>query len=114
MPAKKSLRDRILEHRTIVPVKACGTTVYLRPMNGPETVSLHKWQSETEERTGMDTMAHVLVRCICDEGGQRLFADDEAELLSSTIAAVDLRTLFDEAQTLNGLTEAEVEEAEGN
>ena len=109
-----SSRDLIMNHRTVEAVEACGGTVYLRPMNGPETVALHQWQSNNEDRTGMDVMAQVLVRCLCDEDGNREWGDEEAGLLAETLAAVDLRHLYEVAERMNGLTEAEVEAAEGN
>jgi len=64
--------------------------------------------------TGMHNFrSRFLVRCICDEQGNRLFSDDEAEELANKSAAAMAR-LWDEAMTLNKLKEKDVEELAKN
>ena len=57
--------------------------------------------------------AKLLVRSICTEKGERIFQDNEAELLGSIPADI-LDILFTKAQKMSGLAPADVEELAGN
>jgi len=57
--------------------------------------------------------ARFVAKCVVDEDGQRLFSDSDIVALGGKSAAV-LSKLFDVAREVNGMTEADVEELEGN
>jgi len=57
--------------------------------------------------------ARLLVRAICSETGERIFADHEAEALGNVPASIVDR-LFTLAQQLSGLSPSDVEELAGN
>ncbi len=57
--------------------------------------------------------ARLVALCMVDDAGNRLFGDDEVEVLGGKSAAV-LSRLFTVAQRLNGLAAKAVEDAEKN
>lgn len=57
--------------------------------------------------------AKLVALCVVDEQGNRLFSDEDAELLGKKSAAA-LNRIFEVAQRLSGLTPADVEELAGN
>lgn len=57
--------------------------------------------------------ARLLVRCIVDESGQRLFSDAEAGTLGS-VWCQPLDRAFDVAKRLNGYSQKEIEDLEKN
>jgi hypothetical protein len=57
--------------------------------------------------------AKLLVKCLVDENGERLFQDSDAAELGAK-AGVILDRLYDIAQELSGLSDEEKEEMEGN
>lgn len=56
--------------------------------------------------------ARFVARCIVDDDGNRLFADADIVELGKRSGAV-LGRVFDEARKVNGMTQADVEELEG-
>ena len=56
----------------------------------------------TPDGKNANMMGLVLVRCLCDEQGNRLYADDEAELIGKHPSKV-LKPLLDVAMRLSGL-----------
>lgn len=108
------LRDQIINSKPETkPIQAFGTTVHLRRMSGADTLGLHRWQTEHEDRTGLDVMCQMLVRTICDENGERQFEDTEADLIAAK-AYADIQRLFEVTKELNGISDEDVEEAAGN
>jgi hypothetical protein len=57
--------------------------------------------------------ARLLVRCICDAGGKRLFADSDVEQIAALPAKV-VDPLFEVAQRLSGMGAKDVESLSGN
>ena len=57
--------------------------------------------------------ANLLVKCLIDENGERLFADKDAGLLGMKNGRT-LDRLFDVASRLSGMSDEEAEELEGN
>jgi hypothetical protein len=57
--------------------------------------------------------ANLLVKCIVDENGERLFTDRDAGLLGMKNGKV-LDRLFDVASALSGMSDEEAEKIEGN
>ncbi|MER6534680.1 hypothetical protein ABT215_12895 [Streptomyces sp900105755] len=57
--------------------------------------------------------AKLLVKCLVDEAGERLFTDQDAPALGAKNGSV-IDRLYDVAARLSGLSEEEKEELEGN
>jgi hypothetical protein len=57
--------------------------------------------------------AKLLVKCLVDEAGERLFTDQDAPALGAKNGAV-IDRLYDVAARLSGLSEEEKAELEGN
>ncbi len=107
-----------------VEVPEWGGTVHILAMSGHE---LEEWQEfvfkATEEVEGSDgerrastvsgVRAFVLLRTIGDENGQRIFGDDDGEVLLTRSAPV-LDKLFDEAFAWNRLAAEDKKELEEN
>lgn len=99
-----------------VDVPEWGGEVYLRTLTGTERDRFEasclvggKFGPQ-----GMQNIrARLMVLCICDAEGKRLFDDKDAIELGAKSAAV-LDRLFAAAQRLNGLSEQDVEELAKN
>jgi hypothetical protein len=114
-------RDQILAVKDLplkeVPVPAWGqgVTVWLRTMSVAERdrYILFVRKPETFEADPDHFRAKLLVFTLSDESGNRLFRDDEYELVGAKCSgAIDL--LFEAAQRLNGLAGEAVEDARKN
>ena len=57
--------------------------------------------------------ARFIAHCIVDSDGNRLFSDKDVMALGKKSSA-PISRLFDEARKLNGMTDEDVEELEGN
>jgi len=100
-----------------VAVPEWGGTVLLRGLNGSDK---DKFLGETMKKDGgeksiefKDITARLVARCLVDETGARLYADEEIDALGKKSGAV-LSRLFKVAQRLSGLDEAAVQAAEKN
>lgn len=92
-----------------------GATVALRAITAAEfdrfQLSLAARRNDPD---GMHNMrCRFLVFCLIDEAGQRLFGDDEADLLGAKNRA-PIERLYEKAQALSGLGPKAIEEAEKN
>jgi hypothetical protein len=114
MVSGKSLRDQILSADDIqkerVSVPQWGFDVWVKALTGTERDA---WENSIITQQGKNTnvslinlRAKLLVMCIVDEDGKRIFADNEAETLGKKSASA-LNLLFETAQRLNALTEAD-------
>ena len=115
MPVTK---DSILAHRaavTPVEVPEWGGTVYVRVMSGTERDAYEdetfKLNGKAVELNRKNARARLLVRCIVDEGGARLFGEADADALGAQPADVVDR-VYAVAQRVNGFTAADVDELE--
>lgn len=117
-----SLKDQILSANDLpmeevpTPEWGEGSFVFVRTMSGTERDAFE--QSMLAAKKGGTTnlvniRARLAVLCICDEKGQRLFADDDAEALGKKSAMV-LDRIFEVAQRLNGIGVKDVKELQGN
>lgn len=108
------------DDRKVVKVKVPewgGRTVYLKTMTGRERDS---WEMGCiDPDTGRlntkrsDFRAALVVRCLCDQSGKRLFTDSQSEVLGRKNAkAID--RLFETAQSLNKISDKDIKEYEGN
>jgi len=65
------------------------------------------------EMNFVNLRARLLVRCICDADGKRLFADGDVEQVAGLPARV-IDPLFEVAQRLSGMGAKDVESMTGN
>jgi hypothetical protein len=108
-----TLAEQILQAQDIqthkVEVPEWGVTVYVKVLKGRE---LDAFQASllvqgNARAVNIENMrAKFLVRCLVDEKGGRIFTDDEAKDLAEKSGGV-LQRLFQLAQKLNGLDDAE-------
>ena len=114
-------RDDILQINDLlteeVYVPEWGAWIRVRALTGAERDAFE--QSIVEQR-GKDTRmnlrnirAKLVAMCVVDEEGNRVFRDEDAELLGKKSAAA-LNRLFEVAQRLSGLRPEDVEELAGN
>ena len=87
-----------------VSVPEWGGDVYLRVMTVADQAAL------SEDVKPLDMPVQVLLHCLVDETGNRLFGEDDADALAQEDFPLVLR-LFSEAAKLNGLTSKELEAA---
>ena len=95
--------------------EAFGKTVYLRAMTAAEKdewfFQIADAAKRGEEYKNMT--ARLLVRCLCDGGGNLLFKPSDADVLGKADAGL-LAMLFEEASELCGLTPKSIENAAKN
>lgn len=70
-------------------------------------------KGNSREMNFVNLRARLLVRCICDAGGKRLFADGDVEQIAALPAKV-VDPLFEVAQRLSGMGAKDVESLSGN
>ena len=103
-----------------VEVPEWGGTVYVRPMSAGER---DRWEGEILERTEKrkesivkateNMRAEFLSKCLCDQTGELLFGQEDMEALAGrSYLAID--RAYEVAQSVNGLTDADVAELEKN
>jgi hypothetical protein len=88
-----------------VDVPEWGGPVRLRGMSGQD-----RWTWGNTRDTATDLMAAMLVRCIVDDTGNRIFTDDDAPALALKSAGV-LERLRRVADRLSGLGEDAAEQS---
>lgn len=96
-----------------IDVPQLGGTVYVRAMTGIERDA---WEKSLVVIRGKkvtpstdNVRARLLVRCLCGEDGALLFGEGDALALGGLPASI-LAPLYDKAQKLNGVGDAEIEE----
>ena len=97
-----------------VDVPEWGTTVYIKMMSGKDRC---RWYSETvaDEDAAAHNQASLLVKCLCDEQGTRLFSDSAEDM--DAVNSKDwhaLKRITTEALKLNKLTSDADEDAKKN
>jgi hypothetical protein len=110
-----------------VPIKEWGGDVRIRELSASER---DMWESEgilTEvgdpDETGAQKVtakfnpkhvrARLVVRCIVDANGKRMFADDEVAAVGS-LSASTVEKLFEAAKKINAIDAKDIEELEKN
>lgn len=120
-------RDGILNADDVqiekVPVPEWGDEVIVRGLTGDELDAFQgsiRQFRPTFDGKGMETVliqegmrAKLLVKCLIDEAGERLFTDQDAPALGAKNGSV-IDKLYDVAARLSGLSEEEKAELEGN
>lgn len=116
------LRDEILQaddlERVEVEVPAWGVTVWVRGLTAAERddyeAEMVKLKDNDEiEVDRSNARSKLLVRCIVDEDGERVFGDKDAEQLGGK-ASQPVSRLFNVAQELSAITDEDVDELVGN
>lgn len=96
-----------------VEVPALGGFVYIRAMSGSERDAWEKsllvGRGKKRDVDTTNVRARLIARVACNDKGDRLFTDAEAETLGKLRVDV-LNTLFEVAQRLSGVSDADVEE----
>jgi len=95
-------------------------TVHVPEWNGDVTLrglsSIDRDNFEAEVAATQDLRnlrARLVVKAIVDEEGNRIFKDSDAEVLGEKNSQVMCR-LFDEVRDLSGMSDEDLEEAQGN
>jgi hypothetical protein len=106
--------------RTVdVPVKEWGGSVRLQELSASDR---DMWESESflvaadgasARFNPKHARARLVVRCIVDDIGRRMFADDEVAAIGS-LSASTVQKLFNAARKLNAISEGDMKELEGN
>ncbi|WP_327587038.1 hypothetical protein OHA25_08505 [Nonomuraea sp. NBC_00507] len=95
-----------------VPVPEWGGTVRVRGLQGNER---DRWETSLLDKKNQireNPRAKLVQLCIIDERGQLLFSREDISALGRKSAAA-LSRVFEVAQRLSGLTDADMEELEG-
>jgi hypothetical protein len=96
-----------------VQVKEWDTTVYVRTMTGTERDAFEGSILRDGKVSPDGLRAKLLVRCLADENGNRIFSDEEFEALGSKSAKV-IDKLFAIAQKVNGIGQEDVDDLTKN
>jgi hypothetical protein len=100
-----------------VNVPEWGGIVLIKPLTGAGRDAFEA--SVIEEKNGKTVLksqnfrARLVARCIVDEDGKRMFADEDITSLGKKSSKA-LSMLFDECQKSSGMTKEDVAELEGN
>lgn len=108
-------RDSILaakdfDQRT-VEVPEWGGEVIVRGLCSKDRDNFEAELAATQDLTNL--RARLVVKALIDEEGNRLFSDKDAEVLGEKNSLVVIR-LFDIVREMSGMTDEELEEAQGN
>ncbi len=91
--------------------------VYVRVLSGIERDNweqcVEKAKQNKDGMDNLDVLAGLVIRTVCDEVGNRLFADEQTEALKEKNSTVLIR-LAAAAQKLNALSVADIEGMVGN
>ncbi len=114
-------REQILHAQDVlteeVDVPEWGGKVKVKMMTGTERDSFEQSIMKTDGKDIVRDMANMraklLVRTICDDAGKRIFTDKDIDLIGGK-AAASLEKVFEAAQRLNKLSNADTENMEKN
>lgn len=97
-----------------VPIRELNGQVYVRTLTAAERDAFEADQFGRRENGGshlINFRARWAALVVCDEQGNRMFSDVDADSLGNQSAAV-LDRIFDVSRKLNGMTDEDVEELE--
>jgi hypothetical protein len=98
-------------------VKVKDDFVYIKEMTGTERdayeQSLFRMNNNKPTMTMENARAKLLVKVICDKDGKRIFKDADINALGSLPAKV-LDKLFSKAQSMNGISDDDIDELTKN
>lgn len=97
-----------------VPVPEWGGDVLVRSLSGRERdefeQSTIKQKGNKQEQNFDNFRARFVALCVVDEKGERLFATRQEVAMLGNKSVAALQRVFNAAQELNGMSEADVEE----
>ena len=109
-------REEILSKKDLkkekVTVPEWGGDVFVSEMTGEARDSFEQ-SLIAKDKTLKNIRARLVCSTLVDENSNRLFSDDDVEVVGKLSAAV-LDKLCKVSQNLNGLTSEDLKEAEGN
>lgn len=96
-----------------------GGSVLVKCLSGTEREAWERWLNEAQSQQGTKFVlygrAGLLVRCLVDESGARLFSDDDMAVLSNADGSGPaLDRLFDAAIEINRIGKHEIDELAKN
>lgn len=97
----------------VVEVPEWGGSLYIRMLTASERDKFEASCVGTGKKQNLTNIrARLVVLCACDEAGERLFTDGDAEALGrKSAAAVD--KVFGACSKLNGFSSQDIEDLEG-
>lgn len=109
--------DKLELKTETIEVPAWGGSVTIRELTGSERDayegSMLVQGGKTRSINYQNARAKLVARCLIDEKGQRLYQDNEINLLGK-LPSAGLAYVFDRCRELSGLTEKNVETLMGN
>ena len=114
-------KDQILSSEDIghkdIDVPEWGGTIRIAAMTAAERDSFEAGMIDNKGKSDKNRLlnfrSRFIASCIVDEDGKRLFSAGDVIALGKKSAA-PISRIFDECRELNGMTEKDVEEREGN
>ncbi|MGI8765706.1 MAG: hypothetical protein ACR2KM_04210 [Gemmatimonadaceae bacterium] len=114
-------RDAILalraQPRAVERVEAFGSHVLVQALTAKEKdafdASLIVGSGKHQRVATANIRARLAARSIVDEAGKLIFTDADADTLGD-LPGADLQRIYDAAQRLSGISDADVEELAGN
>ena len=112
--SKQQILDADDLNRELVEVTEWGGSVLLRELRGRERDAFEEDSLDKQRNLSMRNMrARLGAASAIDENGERLFTNNEAAELGEK-SATALNKCFEVACRLSGITDADIEELEGN
>ena len=112
--SKQQILDADDLKRELVEVTEWGGSVLLRELRGRERDAFEEDSLDKQRNLSMRIMrARLVAASAIDEIGERLFTNNEAAELGEK-SATALNKCFEVACRLSGITDADIEELEGN
>ncbi len=110
-----TLREKLLASQSankvqVVDLAEVDEPVYVRVMSGTERDAWEIASFRDGKVLPEHFRAKLVVRCLCDEKGERLFKDEETGLLSDSLPSPAVVKLFDAAHKLNRLSKEDTDE----
>lgn len=111
-------KDEILQAKDLesreIEVPEWGGTVCVRMLTAKERDELEAfWLKRRESGDYTNARAQIVALTVCDESGDRLFAEADVDLLAGKSAAA-MQRVYDAAMELNGFTKKDVEDLAKN
>lgn len=96
-----------------VKVPEWGGSVWVRTMSSVERDKYEKEVQRSEDSVPDNFRAKLAVKTVCDKDGNLLFSEDQAEALGKKSAKV-LDRIFSAIMSLNGFSDKDIAELQGN
>lgn len=115
-----TLRERLLEKASslkIEPIHAFGEDLFVKELTGKErdefesSLTIISGKNITPNMS--NARAKLVIKCLCDDKGIRVFDDADLEAVGA-MPARELDKVFEVAQKMSGLKQADIEELSKN